>query len=237
MTNRRPKGTPTGGQFAPGARAEVDVDLDDGWEGVGVVDPSEIERLSKAGVEPSDFESRDMGRRMWACAMRGDLVFEGRLLSNATELWRHDDGIDRGRIFHTPAAVKINGADVPWGVLDAEEQCDYISGYAAAIGGSTDHKDNRFARAGYRRGLHVDDTERAIASGDGPRQLTIIDSDASHRRLRVEGVVPSPRGRGYIGQIAAGQYRQHYDFDGSGRVVPYGKGTRVFFEVDAIDLD
>ena len=29
MTNRRPKGTPTGGQFAPGARAEVDVDLDE----------------------------------------------------------------------------------------------------------------------------------------------------------------------------------------------------------------
>ncbi len=27
MTNRRPKGTPTGGQFAPGARAEVGVDL------------------------------------------------------------------------------------------------------------------------------------------------------------------------------------------------------------------
>ena len=29
MTNRRPRGTPTGGQFAPGARAEVDVDLDE----------------------------------------------------------------------------------------------------------------------------------------------------------------------------------------------------------------
>lgn len=27
MTSRRPKGTPTGGQFAPGARAEVNVEL------------------------------------------------------------------------------------------------------------------------------------------------------------------------------------------------------------------
>ena len=46
MTDRRPKGTPTGGQFAPRARAEVDVDLNEKPELTALPDGTEEWRLN-----------------------------------------------------------------------------------------------------------------------------------------------------------------------------------------------
>lgn len=251
--NRRPAGTPAGGQFAPSAHPESGVQLemfpeddDQRWAAVGASDPEVRSRLEAAGVEPADFTCDDRDRRMWAASYRGDLIFEGQeLLSGAYDLSRHEPSLGPGRFFHHTEKVDIAGEKRYWNHLSAEEQIDYIAGYARGVASSrpgaafvTPSGDESPAwRAGSHRGLYA-----AVQADFADRRrldeaVKVAFSDVPGRVLVVTDVEPDPRyGHGYRAKVAAGQYRYH-DHDGGRRPVPYTEGASVHFEADAFGAE
>jgi hypothetical protein len=209
------------------------------WVDAGVTNPADMRRLADCGVTPRHFVDPDRNIRMWACAARGDLIFEGELLSNALQLHRHAPGLDPRRHFHPEATVYVDGEERSWCVLLPEEQLDYIRGYAQA---SASHADptmqppgrEPFKAAGWLRARDAIAVAGLIDSGlDADRSYAIVDPDAVGRWLVVRNVRPARAWGGYRGEVAAGQRRYHPGEDYS-RAVPWTEGTRVFFTVDAL---
>src|SRR5207248_1444382 len=121
----------------------------------------------------------------------------------------------------------------PWSSLSAQEQLDYIIGYAEGVDGGVDIT-NDFHAAGYVRGRNARSAKKLIDSGRaGDRGFAIVDSDASGRRLVVHNVRRLPERGGYEAEVATAQYRRHHGEDYS-RSVPWNEGARVFFTVDAL---
>jgi len=150
---------------------EHDPPIERQWAMVGVTDPEKITSAMARGYSPEDYTSEDRDLRMAAHAAAGEMVFEGTLLSNATELWRHEPDItDKSRVFHHPSEVYFKGNPTPWAELPAEDQLDYIRGYARAIvtGGDQDQRprvewDNAQAM-GFVCGVHHSQLLEGIAS-------------------------------------------------------------------------
>lgn len=285
--NRKPPGTPSGGQFARKTSGEAgltlddpeppegweldqetyevneqrrwpceppDVDLpssslqhgDDSWAKVGVSDPMLAKRLEDRGVAPEDFSSSDRSARMWACAERGDMVFEGELLSGALQLHRHAEGIDERRHFHAPGKVYVGGNSVAWSSLPTDKQLAYIRGYARGVAssgpGGPPPPEDPMSADGYRRGRYVDHASQMIHEGHLGRpesrtsSVAIVDSSAMGHRLVVTDIQPVPERDGYTAKVTAGQYRRHESDDGV-RHVPWSEGATVFFYVDALGAD
>ncbi len=215
-------------------------DYEQKWADVGVTTQAERERLESRSVMPEHFHSEYRDTRMWACSERGDLIFEGELLSNGYQLHRHADGLDERRTFHHERSVDIDGNQRAWDDLTGTEQMDYIRGYVSAVGGDlhqefTESPVNAASQAGFRRGLRQVTTEAVITSGGGNnwRSFAIVDPDAVDRHLTVTNVKPAPERGGYEAEVAFGQYRRHTTDDGRS-TVPWSEGSKVFFVSDAI---
>lgn len=102
------------------------------WEEV-TQDPAVLQRLVSEDVVPEDFASPDDNRRFWAQHVRGDLVIDGKLTSNAYDLSHHGVPVRDGvrRVVGAPAAVKTGNETTPWSQASPEEQISYIDGFAA----------------------------------------------------------------------------------------------------------
>jgi hypothetical protein len=125
-----------GGKFAGHIRGDADgVELDnedgehsdhtyrrDQWAGVDVAE-DDVYRMEAAGIDPDDFESDDRDRRLWACTMRGDLTFEGKLTENARKLRTHTP------VAHNDDVIPVSGK--VW--VDTEKAAAYIDGFAAGV--------------------------------------------------------------------------------------------------------
>jgi hypothetical protein len=216
-------------------------DYDQKWIDAGVTTPAERERLESRSVMPEHFHSEYRDTRMWACSERGDLIFEGELLSNGYQLHRYADGLDERRTFHHEQSVDIDGNSRAWNDLTGVEQMNYIKGYASAIGGDLRQEfakgpETPAMRAGFRRGLRQGTTEAVIVNGGGSnwRSFVVVDSDAVDRHLKVTDVRPVPERGGYEAEVAFGQYRHYSQWDGVRTTVPWSEGSKVFFVSDAI---
>ena len=150
----------------PGGRTAWNDEADDlpaalaaseAWVDAGVTNPAEMRRLADSGISPEDFSDPDRNIRMWACSARGDLIFEGKLLSNALQLRRHAPGLDAHRYFHHESSVYIGGEERSWDTLRPEDQLDYIRGYARAAASRTDPASQPAGReiSGWRVGCGV----------------------------------------------------------------------------------
>ncbi|MDA8285769.1 MAG: hypothetical protein M0Z42_21260 [Actinomycetota bacterium] len=207
------------------------------WAAAGVTDPEALGRLDAGGYRPEDLEdSPDRDLRLGAHDAAGTMVLDGELLSGAYQLRRHEPGLDPRRHFHHERDVYVGGEVVAWSALAAEDQRDYIDGYAVAAAGKTLSLDRYGspAAAGYVRGSNAVHAARMIEENPDPeRSYRIVDPDARGRRLVVTDVRPAPERGGYEARVAAGQWRRHHDDDGS-RDVPWTEGARVFFTVDAL---
>jgi len=216
-------------------------DYDQKWIDVGVTTQAEQERLVAKGVMPEHFHSEYRDTRMWACSERGDLIFEGELLSNGYQLHRYADGLDERRTFHHEQSVDIDGNQRAWNDLTGVEQMDYIKGYVSAIGGDLHQglaespATPAFLRAGFKRGLRQATTEAVITNGGGNdwQSFAIVDPDTVDRNLMVTHVKPVPERGGYEAEVSFGQYRRHTTDNGS-TTVPWNEGAKVFFVSDAI---
>lgn len=219
------------------------------WAQVGVTDPEQAKRLwQQHGVAPEDFSSDDRGTRMCACDLRGDMIFEGQLLSGATVLSRHAPDLDDHRVFHWQPEVYVNGERTSWQTLPAEDQLSYIRGYALAASqadhpehlGARGHRpgeDDRMAWAGYVRGINAIHAAQSIEEGRmGDNSLAIVEPLAPNRRLMIRHARPDPVRRGYRAEIAPGQHRRH-EHDEGVSWVPWSEEAKVFFTVDALGAD
>ena len=213
--------------------------VSEAWVRAGVTSPAEMRRLADSGISPEDFSDPDVHIRRWACAARGDLIFEGELLSNALQLRRHVPGLDPHRHFHHESSVYIGGEERRWNTLRPEDQLDYIRGYAQAAASRTDpatrpSDPGSFEAAGWLRGCAAVSAAELIDRGQAPStSLVIVDPDAVGRRLVVRNARPAPERSGYTAEAAAGRRRYHHGQDYS-RAVPWTEGTRVFFTDDAL---
>lgn len=109
---------------------------------------AQVAAFRKADLMPSDLKSPDRNLRMAACAARGDLVFEGELLSDAFSLDRHATSAAaktalKGRTMARPRQVLMpneNGDLTPttWTSLTPEQQLGYIDGYASVMQGRSE---------------------------------------------------------------------------------------------------
>lgn len=195
---------------------------------------TQADALARLGVYPSDFASPNRERRMWACAMRGDLQFEGVLLSNALELNRYQPILSGRRYFHHQFVID-SPHDKPelWNDLPVAAQIEFIDGYAAAVAETYGIPGDRYWWAGYERGVSTSVVARALDGGQPVAALTVVAPEAPARTLRLEGVVRDTKlGHGYVARISSGQYRTHYFGEGEMRAVPW-QGS-YHFEVDAI---
>lgn len=218
-----------------------DLEVPSAWRSVGVHDPATLGRLQDHEVLPEDFTSDDRNRRHWAHYVRGDMVFEGELTGNAYEMHRHDSRLDPRSVFHWTEEVYVGGNTRRWDDLSAGDRLDYIAGCAEVLASDGDTASMLFAgeasarQAGRVRGRNIVSAQRIIEENPDPdRGFVIVDSDAAGRRLVVRNVRPAPERGGYEAEVAAGQYRRHYDPDGSGRTVPWTEGSRVFFRQEAL---
>jgi len=222
-------------------RASAAANLPNAWHAAGITDPAAIARMQEHGLAPADLTSPDRDTRMAAHSAAMHLIFEGELLSNALQLYRHAPGIDQHRTFHAPASVYVGGVERPWSSLSAEDQVAYISGYARAIahGGDRDHlPPNReeAAAAGYVHGQSALSAAAMIEAHPGEdRGYAIVHADAPGRRLVVTNPRFVPERGGYVASVGSGQHRRHFDDDGS-RTVPFSPGATVFFTVDALGI-
>lgn len=190
--------------------------------------------LARLGVYPSDFTSPHRERRMWACAMRGDLQFEGVLLSNALELNRYQPTLSGRRYFHHQLMIQC-GHDKPelWDELPVSAQIEFIDGYAAAVAETFGVPGDRYWWTGYERGVSTSVVANALEDGRPFEVLTVVAPESPTRVLRLVDVARDTKLRhGYMGRIAPGQYRTHYFGEGESRAVPW-QGS-YHFEVDAI---
>lgn len=248
--NRRPAGTPTGGQFAPSAHAESTATLDadpsadgvpEAWRAVGVTDANTLGWLQDAGVLPEHFSSPDSDVRRWAAYARGDMIFEGETTGRAYELHEHDSRLDARAVFHQETEVYVGGKTVRWDDLSPEEQVSYIAGCAEAMAENDSIREHRLGihpgparQAGRRRGMAINSARSMIDEGRaGDRGFAIVDSAAVGRRLVVTDVEPAPERGGYTAKVAGGQYRRHESDDGV-RTVPWSEGAKVFFRAEAL---
>lgn len=107
---------------------------DEEWAAVGVLGRSARERCTRRDVMPSDFGSEDRNLRMSASAARGDLDFEGELVSDAYDLGNHSSNHAHvGRVVHSPAFIDTPDGRVAWNEAGYETQLAYIDGYASAV--------------------------------------------------------------------------------------------------------
>jgi hypothetical protein len=246
---RQPRGIPASGQYASSPHGRPSFELDSGsdpaqhdrpsaadWAAAGVTGPEALGRLDAGGYRPEDLGSPDRDLRLAAHDAAGTMVLDGELLSGAIQLRRHQPGLDPRRHFHHEQSVYVGGEVVAWSALSAEDQSDYIDGYAVAAAGKLldlDRYDSP-AAAGFVRGTNAVHASRMIEENPDPeRSYRIVDPDARGRRLVVTDVRPAPERGGYEARVAAGQWRRHHDDDGS-RDVPWTEGARVFFTVDAL---
>lgn len=235
---RVPKGAPDGGQFAETNRPSSTQVLTQhhDWNEVGVQDPDKQTELEEAGVSPCDFFSPNRDRRMWACHSRGDIIFEGELLSNGHMLHNYEPTLGTARTFHHPYAVELGDRTVRWSDMPAEEQADHIAGYAAAAAGK--HMDSRSLawEAGYRRALRVETIARRLVLSPGRiTEVEVVAADADNRSVRLMDPRPDELlRRGFVGEVAPKQYRRHYSADESSRSVERTPGTHFHFDMDAI---
>jgi len=185
---------------------------------------------------------QDRDARMAASSAAGELVFEGELLSNAYELWRHEPSIDRNRIFHHPSEVYVGGHQARWDSLSADQQLAYVRGYAKAItnGGDQAHRPRVHwtdpEGDGYVRGANVVSAVSVIRDHPGEdRGFRIVDPDAVGRVLVVTHVTPTEQRGGFTAKVAAGQKRRHHT-DTTSQDVPWAEGSKVFFTEDALGI-
>ncbi len=184
------------------------------------------------GVTKSDFQSADRDRRMWACAMRGDLTFEGIVLSNAFELCRHQPSLHRRRFFHHEANVRVASNIVRWDSLSADDQIEYIAGYAAGAAGVDGVPGAAHWWSGYQRGVAVAVEAKRLEGGATVDHVLVVAPEAVDRQLHLVAVGRDERlGFGFKGVVAAGQMRVVYSDNGS-TVRPWSGGYH--FETDAI---
>lgn len=190
-----------------------------------------------AGVLPEDFGSPHRERRMWACAMRGDLEFEGTLLSNANQLSRYQPSLDGRRMFHHQRQVLVGSRYMAWDGMTSLSQIHLIDGYAAGVTGALctpgvcDSHDD-FWWSGYQRGVAAEAVRQMIAAGHVPLRLLVVAPGAPDRQLAVRNARPDTKlGFGYVAEIAPNQFH----------VVALGDDSRTttwtglyHFEIDAV---
>lgn len=199
------------------------------------------DRPARSGYRPEDLSAPDRDTRLAAHSAAGTMILDGELLSGALQLARHVPGLDPRRHFHHPKDVYARGETVLWGDLPAEDQLDYIRGYARAVAGHPRSHDSpvdemSLFAAGYTRGTSVRNAAAYYDAGRGAGTSTaIVDPDARDRRLVVRDVRPAPERGGYRATVCGGQWRRHHDENGS-RDVPWAEGSPVFFTADALDV-
>ena len=212
------------------------------WHAAGVTDPEAISRMQERGLTPDDLASQDRDTRMAAHSAAGHMLFEGELLSNAYQLYRHEPSLSHGRTFHHPSQVYVGGVARQWHSLPATEQLAYIGGYARAIAhdGDQEHPPpdrEEAASAGYVCGQNAVAAEKRIRAGnfEPGTSFRIVDPDANNRELVVVNPRYVPERGGYIAEVGDGQYRRYSNDEGS-RLVPISPHARIFFEVDALGV-
>ena len=212
------------------------------WHAAGVTDPDAIARMQERGLTPDDLTSDDRDTRMAAHIAAGHMIFEGQLLSNAYQLYRHQPSIPPDRTFHHSSQVYVGGIARPWNSLSATEQLSYISGYARAIAHNGDREHlppdrEEAASAGYVCGRNTVAAEDRIRSGrlDPGASFRIVDPDANNRELVVLNPRYVPERGGYIAEVGSGQFRRYSNDEGS-RLVPISPHARIFFKVDALGV-
>lgn len=116
----------------------------------GITTRAQAKAFSSGDLKPSDLHSEDRDLRMHAHAARGDMIFEGELLSQAYDLDRHSahPGRLKGRTLGRPSDVHFReGTEVHsrrWHELSAEEQLSYIDGYTSVFDSQVSHMGDRF---------------------------------------------------------------------------------------------
>lgn len=217
------------------AAIQQSIESDPEWRSVRVTNRTVQNRLERRGVCPEHFGSDDRDTRMWACSERGDLIFEGELLSNGHQLSRYVGDLDDRRTFHHDLSVDIDGREVGWSALSGAKQMEYIAGYSLAQSDAPSTPPaSPYAMAGWLRGIDSHNARVDIEEDANPSaHFTVVDPDAIARHLSVTHVQPVPERGGYEAEVAANQHRWHSTENGR-NVVPWAAGARVFFAADAI---
>lgn len=227
------------------------------WAEAGVTDPTIITRLVDRGHSPADFTSDDRDVRMSACAARGDLVFEDRLLSHAFDINQHSQH----------PSLTHRRAIVPRGIYMSDDPADrarseaaYIDGYAAGLNQIAELRDRlggewvnaaiadrgwqfpgvaapesgsheaKVRRAGFLHAYQVEAMRDQMEAGEIPAELTIRTSMSVSGTARLRSIRRLQHGN-WSGVLNSNEQRWNND----GETIPRAVGTSEWFTIDQIE--
>jgi hypothetical protein len=123
------------------------------------------------------------------------MILDGELLSNALVLRRHNKRIDGRRCYNQRPQISVDGKQVPWHKLSAEQQLEHISGYAAGVAGEDLAPDaSPVFVSGYHEGRSTELAARLIDSGATSTAEVL---EPSGRRTVATGLKPMDEMHGY----------------------------------------
>lgn len=232
--------------------------IDAEWAAVGVTTKAQRDAMIAGDLKPDDESSDNRDLAMHFASCRGDLAFEGRLLSNAYDLGLH-------HCTHPANQGRVMAAPPLWDDYELIEQIAYLDGYGACLDAIADARTRqrnvpgsavwsrqllrdrgpragldgdqertvRARRAGWERAVYAESVADEIAGEHSPYQaIYVANGDTPGRRLKLDHLKLSTTFPGRFTGAVHGPSQVRVNAEGE--TLPRQEGQRVLFAIDEI---